>query len=316
MMSIDRKSEVAASSTLEEFIPESNVRRTCLKFLADSIRRAHKSHPNRWGVTLSPAFVRLNIGKPEALSIYPGFFHVVLDLYSLPKTLMPHRNRQTIQGRLMRWNVKGLYLWGHKSNLELGVYSSVPGSIICNINDEMCRSWLPIVRLSHDAFIEKASMTARNPRTKIGHSPGIISFLSRYLKQNIPQPKYFNPLTEDELQTESLSEEAVEPKKYYEGNVQEIPISVYERNPKARKKCLEHYGVNCYICGFNFEDKYGAPGKGFIHVHHLKPLSEIKEQYELDPIKDLRPVCPNCHAMIHRSSTPNSINDVKRMLKN
>ncbi len=35
-------------------------------------------------------------------------------------------------------------------------------------------------------------------------------------------------------------------------------------------------------------------GEGFIHVHHLKPLSEVGYEYRVDPIRDLRPVCPNC----------------------
>ena len=43
-------------------------------------------------------------------------------------------------------------------------------------------------------------------------------------------------------------------------------------------------------------------GTGYIHVHNLKPLSEIKEEYKVDPINDLRPVCPNCHSMIHKAN--------------
>ena len=70
----------------------------------------------------------------------------------------------------------------------------------------------------------------------------------------------------------------------------------------ARKKCIEHYGAKCAVsnCGFDFEKLYGDIGKGFIHVHHLTQLSDIGQGYEVDPIKDLRPVCPNCHAMLHQ----------------
>ena len=31
-------------------------------------------------------------------------------------------------------------------------------------------------------------------------------------------------------------------------------------------------------------------GEGFIHVHHIKPVSEIGETYQVDPIDDLIPV--------------------------
>jgi 5-methylcytosine-specific restriction enzyme A len=35
-------------------------------------------------------------------------------------------------------------------------------------------------------------------------------------------------------------------------------------------------------------------------VHHVKPLSTIKEEVEINPETDLVPVCANCHRMIHR----------------
>jgi len=52
-------------------------------------------------------------------------------------------------------------------------------------------------------------------------------------------------------------------------------------------------------CGLNFEEKYGNLGKGFIHVHHNKPLSELGPT-RINPQTDMSVLCPNCHAMIHR----------------
>ncbi len=60
---------------------------------------------------------------------------------------------------------------------------------------------------------------------------------------------------------------------------------------------------------------YGEIGKGFIHVHHLKLLSVIRDKYEVDSIKDLIPLCPNCHAMIHKSGEPFSVEKLKERLK-
>jgi len=85
-----------------------------------------------------------------------------------------------------------------------------------------------------------------------------------------------------------------------EGAKKTIIVNSYERNPKARAACINKYGVSCVVCDFNFENIYGARGKGFIHVHHLMPVSDIGDEYEINPITDLRPVCPNCHAMLHR----------------
>jgi 5-methylcytosine-specific restriction protein A len=51
-------------------------------------------------------------------------------------------------------------------------------------------------------------------------------------------------------------------------------------------------------------------------VHHIVPIAKVGKQYRLNPITDLRPVCPNCHAVIHRSEPPFSIEEVKQMLRN
>lgn len=101
----------------------------------------------------------------------------------------------------------------------------------------------------------------------------------------------------------------------YEGAVHLIRINAYERNPVARAKCIAHYGLSCVVCGFNFQSTYGPVGEKIIHVHHLKPLSEIGEKYKMDPIVDLRPVCPNCHVVIHWGGETRRIEDVRRMLK-
>ncbi len=98
-----------------------------------------------------------------------------------------------------------------------------------------------------------------------------------------------------------------------EGKVSIIPVNKYERDPKARKKCIEHHGVDCFVCGMNFKRVYGKLGNGFIHIHHKVPISEIGEEYEIDPINDLIPLCPNCHSMIHVRR--NQIMDVEELKK-
>lgn len=102
---------------------------------------------------------------------------------------------------------------------------------------------------------------------------------------------------------------------YCEGAKRTVVVNSYERNPKARNQCIEHYGAICRVCEFNFEKKYGAIGSGFIHVHHLTSLADIGEEYDVDPIKDLRPVCPNCHAMLHKKQPPYSIEELKSICK-
>lgn len=100
-----------------------------------------------------------------------------------------------------------------------------------------------------------------------------------------------------------------------EGAVFERLVNAYERNPLARQKCIEKYGTNCYICGFSFGAKYGEVVDGLIHVHHLLQLSKVGKDYKVDPIADLRPICPNCHAVIHHRRNPaHSIEEVQSFL--
>jgi len=99
--------------------------------------------------------------------------------------------------------------------------------------------------------------------------------------------------------------------------VRSVKVDIYERSSIARGKCIEYHGLNCLICGINFGEKYGTLGEGFIHVHHLRPLHTIGEDYVVDYKKDLIPVCPNCHAMIHRIPDVEkmSINEIKEFMR-
>jgi predicted HNH restriction endonuclease len=100
-----------------------------------------------------------------------------------------------------------------------------------------------------------------------------------------------------------------------EGALHRVTANRFERNPIARRACIAHYGDSCIVCGFSFEKVFGLRGKGFIHVHHLSPLARQQGSYTVDPIRDLRPVCPNCHAMLHRDDPPTSIDDLRAELR-
>lgn len=99
-----------------------------------------------------------------------------------------------------------------------------------------------------------------------------------------------------------------------EGAGRQILVNAYERNAEARRRCIQHYGTRCCICRFDFGQVYGKVAEGLIHVHHLRPLSEIGEEYQVNPVADPRPVCPNCHAVLHRRSPAYNIKEVKAFL--
>lgn len=100
-----------------------------------------------------------------------------------------------------------------------------------------------------------------------------------------------------------------------EGATRKILINSYERNREARRKCIAHFGARCLACKFDFEKKYGKLGRGFIHVHHVVPLAAIRKKYVIRPTKDLKPVCPNCHAMLHAQTPALTIEALQRMIR-
>lgn len=58
--------------------------------------------------------------------------------------------------------------------------------------------------------------------------------------------------------------------------------------------------LHCEICGFDFEEKYGERGRGFIEAHHTVPVSDM-DPGQKTQLKDIVLVCSNCHRMLHRS---------------
>jgi len=100
-----------------------------------------------------------------------------------------------------------------------------------------------------------------------------------------------------------------------EGAKKTVTVNAYERDHTAKPRCIKKWGTVCAVCDFNFGLVYGELGEGFIHVHHLTPIHTIGEAYVLDPEKDLRPVCPNCHAMLHRQKEVMCIEKLKGLLK-
>jgi 5-methylcytosine-specific restriction protein A len=101
---------------------------------------------------------------------------------------------------------------------------------------------------------------------------------------------------------------------FTEGGVKQVLVNAYERDPKAKAACLQHFGYRCQACNMHFAEAYGEIGTNFIHVHHLRPLSTRKKSYKVDPKKDLIPVCPNCHAMLHRGKKLLTIQQLRKII--
>jgi 5-methylcytosine-specific restriction protein A len=93
-----------------------------------------------------------------------------------------------------------------------------------------------------------------------------------------------------------------------------VYVNAYERDPRARAACIAHYGCRCVVCGFDFERRTGPDGRCLIQVHHLTPATRLRGGYAVNPVRDLRPLCPNCHALVHHREPPYALEEVQAML--
>lgn len=143
----------------------------------------------------------------------------------------------------------------------------------------------------------------RIPLTDANESYDELEVISEWTKQAICLFLCLLPVSDQEDQLGEL-----------EGSQYQVVCNKYERSPINRELCLAKKGYVCNICGFDFEKTYGVVGKRFIHVHHITPVSELGPNYRINPEKDLIPVCPNCHAMLHRRKPPYLPEELKKII--
>ncbi|MDQ0246141.1 5-methylcytosine-specific restriction protein A [Bacillus fengqiuensis] len=110
------------------------------------------------------------------------------------------------------------------------------------------------------------------------------------------QQKYRESVVGEDITAELAQEDTF----YKDGAAHTYYGTRYERDPRNRLRAIDIHGLSCVACGFNFEKVYGERGKDFIEIHHIKPVSTLNEETEINPEKDLVPVCSNCHRMMHR----------------
>lgn len=158
--------------------------------------------------------------------------------------------------------------------------------------------------------VAKHLFTRSNDRDPFNYEGQVIA--QKYFDQTPKRILWAFIVERNQRRVETLPEEIRG--SYLEGTFKVIKVNKYERNVDARRQCIRHYGCHCQVCDFDFS-VYRRIGEGYIHVHHLVLISTIGKEYEVDPISDLRPVCANCHAMIHMRNPPYSIEELRDILK-
>ena len=74
-----------------------------------------------------------------------------------------------------------------------------------------------------------------------------------------------------------------------------------DRKLVERKKAqvlLAKGHLTCEVCDFDFGERYGDRGRGYIEAHHIRPLHTLKPGTKTK-LEDLALLCANCHRMAH-----------------
>ncbi|MBO5446317.1 HNH endonuclease [bacterium] len=107
-----------------------------------------------------------------------------------------------------------------------------------------------------------------------------------------------------------------------EGKLVTTNSKTRKRSQKLRNYAFEYYKsknkIKCEVCGFDFEITYGALGKNYIELHHIKPVSIYEENGEISNLEEARlnlvPLCSNCHKILHRNNI--NVEKLKEVFQN
>ena len=254
---------------------------------AEVIEHAELAGSDRWGLTPFSDGIRVNVGWTEILTAQSERIRLIVDGEHARAAILP----------------EGVTLIAGDDSR--GFYPSVPGSLLAVIPYEPITHFERAIEVLHPALVEAIRLAARRRAgrgVKAGHRQEAVLALASLVGRRLPAPTYASESVSDVHSALALME----------GALRRVVSSEYERNPSARRACIEHHGAICSVCRFSFEAVFGGLGRGFIHVHHLVPLASIGSEYQIDPVADLRPVCPNCHAMLHRQDPPFTIDELQK----
>lgn len=252
------------------------------RFAADSIRQADGIATEKWGLTpFDNGAIRLNAGFCEVLTAESLWLRVLVVGALLPP-------------KLRRAGV----------NIETrgdSFYKSVPGSVIVRISTRAKRiaETLREIQPAHREAIRLALRGGVGKGVRDGHRDFAVIHLRSLAGGAIPIPGHGSTTR---IQVSAAGKAATD--ELFEGTLTRSTATRHERNPKARALCIKHHGSSCKVCAFDFGQVFGALGEGFIEVHHLDPIAEATGRRVVDPIRDLIPVCSNCHRMLHRRDPP------------
>lgn len=288
---LQRHSEGYTARVFEELYGVASVRRSVAEFLAEAIHHA-ASVTTAWSITLDPDSVRVNIGPVQLLSLWRD--RVWFCTTGSKLTRKPRFLRDLSRGPAV---YKSVNILSRQYEVTAKFVKRIPSP----------------VRAAAFAYVEHAASKRRGHSSwKKAHSPGVLHFLQSYLGTELPRPlgaENFEDLQADPLDDCSRNQN------FSEGALVRVTRNAFERNRAARAACLAHYGTRCSICGIGLVEQYGEMAADVVHVHHLVPLSQIRQNYKVNPVRDLTPLCPNCHTVVHLRTPPLSPEEARSLLR-
>jgi len=271
-----------------------DIARVLIPFVADVIDFAHKASAAKWGLTDHQGAVRINVGWTEVLTTSQGTLRLIVDSTKASRVALPF-----------------------KARLEIGengaaYYPSIPGSGCIVLPYRPIGGLRTALNRLRPALFEAISKSGRRGLgrgVREGHSPDLVREIGRFVGRSLPQPQHVSqpPAVTRKASLRNLRATLME------GALRRVMANRFERNAAARDRCIAHYGARCVVCDFSFGDAFGEVAEGFIHVHHLTLVADARVRYEINPVRDLRPVCPNCHAMLHLQDPPLTIKELRAL---
>lgn len=170
----------------------------------------------------------------------------------------------------------------------------------------------PILAKKHGDYLEQIPESKKTNYWRDGVRP-IDKEIFEAITRNIPNLEIIKQKTFADLSLLNDLDNSLESSQ--EGQLKTKFVTMYERDPKLRLQAIAIHGSSCAACGFNFSNFYGEYAEGFIHIHHIVPISDFGGSRTVNPETDLVPLCANCHSVVHRKKDKTlTVNDLKDLI--
>jgi predicted restriction endonuclease len=174
-------------------------------------------------------------------------------------------------------------------------------------------------KIGRDAFLDHFAGRRRAKAHYILHDEKLYDLKAVWAAAHLPAvlPKTFNtrPARVALAQLGFVCVTDEEAALFEEGQRSIREFSIIARSPELAAKAKQHYGYRCAVCNFDFEQRYGSLGTGYIECHHIDPLSGREGKGQPTELKDVTVLCSNCHRMIHHRRPALTIAELKQAMR-